>query len=190
MTPLALAIVATMVALQPPGRSIYSKVDGELETFEVGARRYATIASAIDLEAGDDAELRALMLGVVYHESGFRRDVHAGDESGRGDKGASWCLGQHNMGKTSAAGRRLVGLDPAATARCIRATADGLRRSRRYCRRYVGEQGVHCVFAVYGGLDAMSKHRGVLARVRSYTRARKYHAMTAETKAALCLDAS
>jgi hypothetical protein len=41
----------------------------------------------------------AVMLSIMFHESGFRRDVDYGDLSGRGDSGHSWCMMQIKAGK-------------------------------------------------------------------------------------------
>lgn len=45
------------------------------------------------------AHTAAVMLSIIFHESGFRRDVDKGEISGRGDYGSSWCLMQIRAGK-------------------------------------------------------------------------------------------
>jgi len=41
----------------------------------------------------------AVMLSIMFHESGFRRDVDYGEHTGRGDLGNSWCMMQIQAGK-------------------------------------------------------------------------------------------
>jgi len=101
-------VLAVMMALQPPGQSVYSQVvvsgpgaprgcddPGSLlcapprwspsrdawtrpETVAEGWARYRIIARAVTRETRGEPLLRRLVLTVTYHESGWRRDVHEG----------------------------------------------------------------------------------------------------------------
>lgn len=181
------AVLAWMLSLQPPGASIYSQVVVEAdaapacadassllcqpprwseahnahtraETYDEGLQRYWTIAQSV-ASTGDAAPA---VLTVVFHESGFRRDVHSGvGKWARGDQGRSWCLGQLLVGRSSAAGPRLVGVGRAATDRCVAAVVRHLgavQRERPYAK-----------FARYGGVWG-SRDRRILSRVRTYQR--------------------
>jgi hypothetical protein len=126
----AQTILAIMLLLLSPGRSIYSVVPVEkdsppgceekmsllcqrphwndawnswvrAETYDEGLRRWWTIAQALEQTAGADASLTQLALTVTMHESGWRRDVHSGiGDYARGDQDRSWCLGQILLGTT------------------------------------------------------------------------------------------
>jgi hypothetical protein len=88
--------------------------DGKVVLFETPedtASRYESIAKDLvevvydpntkPLFDGPDgrAHTVAVMLSIMFHESGFRRDVDQGDHSGRGDSGNSWCMMQIKAGK-------------------------------------------------------------------------------------------
>lgn len=82
------------------------------ETPEESAQRYESIAKDLVDVVYDpnnktlfqnDPDGRthtiAIMLSIMFHESGFRRDVDMGEISGRGDSGNSWCMMQIKAGK-------------------------------------------------------------------------------------------
>jgi len=183
------AILAWMLSLQPPGASIYSQVVVEAdspracddatsllcqppkwseehegfvrpETYNEGLPRYWTIAQSIAARG----KLAPAVLTVVYHESGFRRDVHSGvGKWSRGDDGRSWCLGQMMLGRTNPAGPKLVGTSRKATDRCIDAVSRHLR--------YIKNERPYAKFARYGGVYSRGDLR-VLSRVKTYRRVR------------------
>jgi len=203
-------ILALMLMLIPPGKSIYSQTRVTIEdvaacddpsilcrapryserrggwyrpeTYAEGLERYWTIAQALHTSTEGKPHLTRLSLSVVFNESGFRKDVHDGSsisddyrkdgtaiETGRGDKGASWCLGQFNLGQTSDVGRELVGAGAEATSRCTDKIAKELARSWGYCRRYA-QADEQCAFAVYGGRATLRDDKSILARARTYWR--------------------
>lgn len=201
-------ILALMLMLIPPGKSIYSQTqvaedsppacadpsilcrapryserrDGwyRPETYAEGLERYWTIAQALHASTEGKPHLTRLSLAVMFNESGFRKDVHDGVsiedksrkdgtpiETGRGDMGASWCLGQFNLGATSEKGRMLIGTSAEATSRCTDKIAKELTRSWGYCRRYA-QADEQCTFAVYGGSAALRDEKSILDRARTY----------------------
>lgn len=90
-------ILAVMLAAAPPGRSTFAR-----ENEEQGRERYALIAEAIADVAAREAPLfggthgrertAVLLAAVAFAESGYRRDVEAGET--RGDKGRACGLWQ------------------------------------------------------------------------------------------------
>lgn len=167
-------ILAWMITLQAPGASSYSAVaerqgvvcDSEhtagcrRETVDEGLDRYQTIARS--LARIEDQRTARMALTVVYHESGFRRDVHLGTGRwARGDQGRSWCLGQLLVGRTGARGKRLVGLDQGATDRCVDAVVrvlGAVQHDTPYTR-----------LARYGGVWCSDDSR-ILSRVATFRR--------------------
>jgi len=162
--------------------------------------RYTTIARALDavsLEATTAPEgerpiwpwprreLVAGLLTIARHESGFRRDVHEGvgpaalgDCSRRRDGSRtcrSVCLVQVQTGGLDGRrggwlGRDLVGIDPESTARCLRAGAELLARSRWSCARSGGEWFAPTV-ALYGsGVSCGTRRAWVQKRAATYRR--------------------
>lgn len=117
-TPKAQAIkwIVTFIARNaPPGRPTYFK--HAVETKDEALARYRGIAESlievvydpqtVPLFRGPVGRARtiAIMLGVSFWETGFRRDVDLGlGPHGRGDQGRSWCLMQLNVGKGKSPG--------------------------------------------------------------------------------------
>jgi hypothetical protein len=133
------------------------------ETYAEGLFRYWTIAQTVATVAGDDDRLTRLLLTVTLHESGWRRDIHAGrGKLAIGDEGRSFCIVQARLGRGSKAGYQLVGVSPTATKRCLRWGARHLRR----CSRGTATQAFSC----YGGVSNGAAHPGIAARVESYQR--------------------
>lgn len=121
MNELIVWIMAFMMATVPPAeQSRRDKVRADkaesavFETPEEANERYRDIAEDLvqvvynpnnkPLFEGPDgrAHTVAVMLSIMFHESGFRRDVDQGDHSGRGDSGHSWCMMQIMAGKAPA----------------------------------------------------------------------------------------
>ncbi len=173
-------ILFLMVMLQPPGKSSYSAVPVEdniicnteytpgcrRETKEEGHERYKVIAQVIAEVSGGQSDLALKILTIVYHESGFRRDVHSGKgKFARGDLGRSCGLGQRNLGLSRT--RRglscydLVGVNIEATRRSIMTIGD-------YLLRIKGCRSFRCQLAIYGGLHSKSRFKGVMDRVAVY----------------------
>lgn len=103
-------LVAFMITLAPPGRKHYIPEAKETETEAL--ERYGDIARDLAevltdekenvITRGSQAKIRmaAIIVSVMLHESGFRRDVDFGKgKYARGDNGNSWCLMQLNVGK-------------------------------------------------------------------------------------------
>lgn len=103
-------MVTFMVTLAPPGRPQY--IPEAQETREEAVARYESIARDIQtvvmdedervITSGKYARLRmtSILLSIMLHESGFRKDVDYGQgKYARGDRGNSWCLMQLNIGK-------------------------------------------------------------------------------------------
>jgi hypothetical protein len=91
----------------PPGRPQY--LPAAQETREEAVARYESIATDIhevlqgekSLFGGKHAKARttAVLLSLMLHESGFRKDVDFGiGPESRGDGGRSWCMLQQNIG--------------------------------------------------------------------------------------------
>ena len=103
-------IMGFMIAAAPPGRKTY--VPEAEETREEALERYHDIAQDIavvlygperekSLCGGRYAQARtvSVVLSLMLHESGFRKDVDYGlGKLARGDQGRSWCLMQLNVG--------------------------------------------------------------------------------------------
>lgn len=105
---------------------------------------------------GVPEDLAELVSTVIFHESGFRRDVHSGvGKWAKGDQGRSRCLGQLMTVRGAALElveargwkpKDLLGVDAAATRRCLVVVADGLIR--------VHKASPWATFAAYGGVSA------------------------------------
>lgn len=102
-------IVSFIVATAPPDRPQFIKESKE--TKEEALARYDSIAKdVIDVVWADPqppifsgpngrARTVAVILSIMSHESGFRKDVDLGlGKSAKGDGGHSWCLMQLNIG--------------------------------------------------------------------------------------------
>lgn len=98
-------LVAFMVAVAPTTRQQFH-ADAK-ESPEDGRARYESIASDIvsvvynpsnlSLFRGQDGRARtaSIVMGIMFYESSFRRDVDLGlGSASRGDGGRSWCLMQ------------------------------------------------------------------------------------------------
>lgn len=126
---------------------------------------------------GSASELARYTLTVTAHESGFRRDVHAGrGANARGDRGLSTCLGQILRPRRdwrSARGytwESLTGLDDGSTRRCLETVADYLGHAYAYC---VGPASPAmpreaCILATYGGVRTLD--RRIRERMATYLR--------------------
>jgi hypothetical protein len=103
-------IVGIISKAAPPGRKIYYP-EGQ-ETIEDATARYESIADDLIQVVYDPktpplfkdvngrARTIAVILGVMFHESGFMRQVDYGlGKAGRGDHGQSWCSLQIKIGK-------------------------------------------------------------------------------------------
>ena len=111
--------MAFMMTMIPPAeQSRRDKVRSEksdakialFETPEESAQRYEDIAKDLvevvydpnnkPIFDGPDgrAHTAAVMMSIMFHESGFRRDVDKGET--RGDSGNSWCMMQIRAGKS------------------------------------------------------------------------------------------
>ena len=140
--------LAAMLHLLPPEaavkRTLWPKE--ARETVAERTDRYRAIATAIGdvtssqplIVKGKHAHVQtiAVMLAVTYHESAWARHVDLGiGPYSRGDRGNSWCLGQHNIGrgktKEGWTGPELV----ADRRKCMTATLRVLRSSFSSCRR-------------------------------------------------------
>ena len=228
-------ILATMLFLQAPGRSIYSQVVVDqnspppcsdsynllcqppkwndyhkgyvvAESYEQGVERYATIAKQLEKAVYENKwdtpkdRLWKYVLTAVYHESGFRRDVHSGvGEASQGDcrwegppgkrtrvKGSckSWCLGQILLGSQGRVmslkadgtfthewyGKDLVGVDDERTYRCLYQVTKYMDRAARHCWRNMGNQNVGCVMGAYGGGLLNANDKRLIARYKTYNR--------------------
>jgi hypothetical protein len=134
---------------------------------------------------GSTKQLVHYLLAVIFNESGFRRDVHAGvGKMSRGDpdshgRGQSWGLGQRKLGASGNAktrrgwtARQLAGLDAASTERSIVTIVDGLSRGYNVCRSPWGpaSRGPVCIFGIYGGIWAATGDKRIILRVRTYGR--------------------
>lgn len=160
-------IMGFMIAAAPPGRKTY--VPEAEETKIEAEQRYRDIAVDIaevlygpdrekSLFGGRYAQARtvSVVLSLMLHESGFRRDVDYGEgKLARGDQGRSWCLMQLNVGKgkttpwNEVKNRRARPADPESEihtgwtgeelvtdrTRCIRAGMRVIRSSFLSCRR-------------------------------------------------------
>lgn len=102
-------MVSFMVAVAPPGRPQY--IPEAVETKEDALARYDSIARDIQAVVMDQDEgvitsgryarirMTAIILSLMLHESGFRKDVdHGVGKYARGDGGRSWCMMQINLG--------------------------------------------------------------------------------------------
>lgn len=103
-------LVAFMTTLSPPGHKTY--IPDARETQAEALERYSDIARDLAevltdekervITKGTQARIRmaAIIVSVMLHESGFRKDVDTGKgKYARGDHGNSWCLMQINVGK-------------------------------------------------------------------------------------------
>jgi len=102
-------IMAFIMAVAPPGRKLY--FPHAQETKQEATARYNEISRDIvevvydpnvkPLFRGSTGRARtvSVILSIMLHESGFRRDVDLNlGKYARGDKGNSWCLMQLNVG--------------------------------------------------------------------------------------------
>jgi hypothetical protein len=152
-TSIVTILVATMVALSPPGRQSF--IPEAQETREIALDRYNSIAQLITEIAYDKSEepigsrkfTASLLFSITYHESaGWRRDVDLGlgrarlAKKGWNDAGRSWCLGQLNLGsgvtQEGWTGTELV----TDREKCLRATLHAARRSFLSCSRLPMDQ--------------------------------------------------
>jgi hypothetical protein len=218
-------ILAAMLFLQPPGKSIYSQVVVEqnapppcaetnnllcqpphfsaahkgytvAENYEQGTQRYAAIAKQLEKVVNEPQwatqrdKLWRLVLVAIYHESGFRRDVHSGiGESARGDcdwtgpvgkrkrvpnSCRSYCLGQIMLisRKTANgwAGDELVGLADDATYRCLYMVTKYMDSSAQSCIKQGNDASVSCVMNMYGGGSLLRQDPRLIARYKTYNR--------------------
>lgn len=110
MNQAALYFLAMMQAWVPTGFDTDAhELKGARETAIETLERFESIANDVtnvvmdpnepSVFTGDDARMKtgALILGIAFHESGFRKSVDFGTE--RGDNGRSWCMMQINIGK-------------------------------------------------------------------------------------------
>lgn len=171
-------LLSVMMSLTAPGESPYSAIAVDpgavcdtayslgcrAETEAEALERWRVIAQATAEVSLADPELMARVLTVVFHESGFRRDVHAGvGEFARGDRGQSWGLGQRLLGRGTTRrgwfGHELVGVDIESTRRALATVGDNLIRCEGS-------------FACYGGVKDGRRSKAIAARVRTYERIR------------------
>jgi len=139
-------IVTFMTKVSPPGRKTY--FTHAQETKEEALIRYGEIADALIATTYDPetkplfsgplgrARTISLMLGVMFWETGFRRDVDLGlGKHARGDQGRSWCLMQINIGS----GKTALGYTGEDLVRnrqaCLQEGLRGIRGSFSSCRR-------------------------------------------------------
>lgn len=163
----ALQILAVMIALTPAAHVSEVEVD-----------RWRVIAESIHSQTASLEEV-ALVVTITRHESGhWSRSVHSGRR--RGDGGESVCLGQLRLGDRGRhlgmwslpkgqRGKDLIGVDRAATDRCVAAVVS----FARYLRSNVCKVGnrTRCVLSTYLGLSSTSQFSEVLSRWRTYRRA-------------------
>ena len=213
----AKVILAFMLSLMAPGKSIYSQVEVaenspavcddptilcdapkfserrggwyRAETYEEGLVRYWTIARAVYKATEGKHFLTRLVVASMFNESGFRRDVHSGTsisdsnhkdgnpiETGRGDLGNSYCLGQFNKGKRDdPEGLELVGVGIEATSRCAEKMAKNYTRAMKYCGWHVKGDRVACSFAVYGGKVSLMDTKFVRRRTNDWHRIKRHN---------------
>lgn len=151
------------------------------ETFDEGLQRYWLIASAIAKQAKTDA-VAEYLITIARHESGWRRDVHAGEnhlpfraKTKHEDRGMSWSLGQVMAGRKPTTLIpwkgwhdvpivNLVGVDEAATNRCLDMVEDRVSSIVRHCGRHGQAVTAACVFVGYAGTSISPKHRLIRAR--------------------------
>lgn len=261
----AATILAIMIALQAPGRSIYSQIvvaegsgptcDDKTsllcaaprqnpawdaptrpETRDEGLHRYWTIAKGIEAVArrstwqkgsgcqrsrvmrwtkrakpddkcdklhverpwnGTEEQLQRYLITVAYHESGFRRDIHAAKGlRSMGDAGRSICLGQIMKTRRSwkstrgYSHRSLAGVDAGATARCLETASDYLGHARDYCASPYGPEatGITCILGTYGGVKSPLLDKRIHSRVRTYMRTATAAKLSDEDRRAVGLD--
>lgn len=108
-------ILAFIVVQAPPGRPQF--ITAAKETLPDATARYDSIASDIaevvydtneaPLFKGPDGRIRTVgvILSIMLHESGFRKDVDNGQGAlAVGDGGRSWCMMQVQLGRANASG--------------------------------------------------------------------------------------
>lgn len=219
-------ILAAMLFLQAPGKSIYSQVVVDqnapppctdsynllcqppkwspehkgyvvVETYEQGVERYSTIAAALQ-EVTSDAKWKTprdrlwrLALTMMFHESGFRRDVHEGiGSAAKGD--CDWtgpygkrvripgtckshCLGQillGTRGRTTTegwSGKDITGLDYESTRKCMYLVVKYIDRAWQRCVVDGGPSAACIVNNYAGGTLRMDDWR-LLGRVKTYNK--------------------
>jgi len=136
-------ILAAILSLLPTPPATWTETPDDYRA------RAGVIAEAIAAETPS----RYWALGVVtvfWHESHFRRSVHAGTR--RGDHGRAICLGQHQRnGRPREQWEALAGVDAEATRRCARATYRTLRRAQGWCSQWGSVRaGILATFTAYG----------------------------------------
>lgn len=184
---------------RPPRYSEHHQGWVVAESYEQGLQRYADIARVADKVLARSRwttprpTLYRLLLAGVYHESGFRRDIHSGvGPAARGDckwrkvkKGSkevkeripgscrSVCLIQRLLprGQKTAEGWTrddLMGTDDASTERCLTLGVRILDNGYAWCSRRGPRPLVACVFQQYAGGRLHMSDRRIQARVATY----------------------
>jgi hypothetical protein len=147
-----------------------------VEDYTKGFNRYETIAKALSYQIHSNGRttppkhLWRFTLALVYHESGFRRDVHEGiGNAARGD--CNWtgpkdnrkrvpgscrshCLAQINLGPLQSAKRTiegwgpkdLIGIDLESTKRCLGVAVRFIDGAYTQCHGSAA-----CVASIYTG---------------------------------------
>ena len=193
------------------------------ESWKEGVRRYALIAATIDTVSREEVaaarfhgpaeELARYLLGVAFHESRYRRDIHAGrGAAARGDckyvdvdgerkrihgSCRSVCLGQIMRVENSYVSPRgyphesLAGVDAAATRRCIETIADHIGQAHTRCgRKHQGRASPTCVFGTYGGVPNPRHDERIQDRVKTFRKAASPPALKEETRRVAGLPAA
>jgi hypothetical protein len=174
------------------------KAHTRAETYDEGVVRYAMIARVIAEVAEDEkrwsyppGQLWRYLVTIAFHESGFRRDIHAGRgraalgdcRSRRGPKGPVRIAGScrsHGLFQTlfsspkrtkhfGFGAEQVIGVDRAATKRATVVAASALERFAKGCEVREGVRAPICVFAGYGGVTA-PRHPGIIKRAGTYQR--------------------
>jgi hypothetical protein len=160
------------------------------EDYRTGLERYRTIAEAVsDVVAADRwksprGRLSRLLVVAMFHESGFRRDVHEGiGPASRGDcrwrngrrvpgSCKSHCLTQIQLGKGRSAegwsGDDLVGTNPESTRRCLTVAARILDGAAMWCATRGPRPWQACVWYRYSGGNVPTTDHRVQARARTF----------------------
>lgn len=172
------------------------------ETFHEGLERYWTIAQAISKHAPTDAVAEFLIV-ITRHESGWRRDVHAGENhlpfrksTKHEDAGMSWSLGQVMVGKRPTIKIpwrgwedvpivNLVGVDEAATNRCLDMVEDRVTSIVKHCGRRGQAVTASCVFVGYAGTSISAEHRLIRARRATHLKLKNVNRTLGDTWRAL-----
>lgn len=176
------------------------------ETWDIGIKRYYIIALALeDVISGDEWEtpkslLWKYVISMIYHESGFRRDVHEGvGAASRGD--CSWtkgengiktrvpgsckshCLAQIMLGPRASNAKTsegwtpddLVGLDYQSTKKCLHVATRILDDAYQYCS-YKGPRPLStCIISHYAGGNIRSNDKRVISRIKTINKIWDYN---------------